>query len=101
MGMLCMSGKAGAMKQNEFIQLVVNELAKSKFGSKYSKYCVEKALWAVMRKKNPSNEFTKNEESFVRRTITSLVLGGNKGMFNYTLDDVKNAIITAIREVTE
>ena len=99
-----MCGKAvPIMKQNEFIDSVLDILRP--YGEKYSKYEVEGAIWDSLRSLNFKRGkvdylFTKNQESFVRRVITNLVLSGNK-VWNYTIGDVKKYITRTFKEGTE
>lgn len=89
------------MKQNEFIQSVIDILKQR--GEKYSRYEVENDLWAALRNLNKERGrvdswFTIEQEAFVRRCITALVIEVDK-VWNYTVDDVKRCIVKSMEEV--
>ena len=85
------------MKQNEFIQSVIDILRLR--GEKYSKYDFEFALWRALTAINVERGitnacFSKDQEGFVRRSITSLVTDSGKTFgWKYDGEDIRRAII--------
>lgn len=90
------------MKQNEFIQSVIDILRHH--GEKYNRYRVEDAMWTSLRSLNKSRgitsgTFTPQQEAFVRRAMTELVIKQDK-VWDYDTNDVRACIINAM-EVSE